>query len=216
MKTNQLMKRDFQGQEVTQRTDNSYLSATDLLSCYNENSETKKRLFDFMNNQGTKEFAEALCLQLNLNDENSRYLESSLLISTRGKSGATFMHPYLFIKFAMWLSPDFEVKVIGWVFDNLIKIRNQAGDHYLQMCQVIHDVYTEAMGRKPDPLVFIKEANFLKSLAFGSREKERNEATEQELKLLTALQKANAVYIKAKVPKKIRMEKLRDFAIVYS
>lgn len=40
------------------------------------------------------------------------------------------MHPYLFVKFAMWLSPTFEVKIIQWVYDNLIEFRLLAGDHY--------------------------------------------------------------------------------------
>jgi hypothetical protein len=40
------------------------------------------------------------------------------------------MHPYLFVKFAMWLNPRFEVKVIKFVYDEMIKYRNEAGDAY--------------------------------------------------------------------------------------
>lgn len=36
------------------------------------------------------------------------------------------MHPLLFIDFAMWLNPAFKVKVLKFVYDELIKFRNLA------------------------------------------------------------------------------------------
>ena len=137
-------------------------------------------------------------------------------MTKRGRDANTYMHPYLFIKFAMWLSADFEVKVIKWVYDNLIKVRNDAGDHYLEMCDAINNRYLEwSKGKKPDPLVFIKEANYLKQLAFGYKDKGRNEATEDELKLLNALQKANIKLISQGINKDERWLTLRNFAKLY-
>ena len=43
------------------------------------------------------------------------------------------MHPILFIKFAMWLNPRFEVQVIKFVYDQMIKYRNDAGDAYREL-----------------------------------------------------------------------------------
>ena len=43
------------------------------------------------------------------------------------------MHPFLFVKFAMWLNPRFEVKVIKFVYDQMIKYRNEAGDAYKEL-----------------------------------------------------------------------------------
>lgn len=40
------------------------------------------------------------------------------------------MHPILFVKFAMWLNPRFEVQVIKFVYDQMLKYRNDAGDAY--------------------------------------------------------------------------------------
>ena len=55
-----------------------------------------------------------------MNTENLAYLKS------RGKSGGTWIHPVLFVKFAMWLNPRFEVQVIKFVYDEMIKYRNKA------------------------------------------------------------------------------------------
>lgn len=217
MKTNQLMKRDFDGNIVEQRTDNSFLNATDLLKIYNENAKTQKRFAEFWDNKSTDEFVEALIRQEeNLKVGNCTPLKNDFVLITKGKYGSTYMHPYLFIKFAMWLSADFEVKVIKWVYDNLIKVRNEAGDHYLEMCEAINKRYLDwSKGKKPDPLIFIKEANYLKQLAFGYREKDRNEATEAELKLLNALQKANIKLINEGINKDERWITLRNFAKLY-
>ena len=213
MKINQLMQRDFDGNQVTQRTDNSYLNATDLLRIYNENAKTPKRFLEFWNNKNTEEFLEALIREENLKGENSNPLKNDFYIVTKGKYGSTYMHPYLFVKFAMWLSSDFEVKVIKWIYDNLIKVRNDAGDHYIEMTETIKDRYMEwSNGKKPDPLIFIKEANYLKQLAFGYLNKSRNEASEQELDLLNKLQLANIKLIKKGISKEERYERLREFA----
>lgn len=211
------MIRNFDGNEVTQRTDNSFLNATDLLKIYNETANTPKRFADFWNNKATDDFLDALIHEENLNVYNSTPLKTELFIVTRGKYGSTYMHPYLFVKFAMWLSATFEVKVIKWVYDNLIKVRNDAGDHYLEMTESIKDRYLEwSNGKKPDPLIFIKEANFIKQLAFGYTNKTRNEASEQELKLLNALQLANIKLIKNGLGKNERYKQLKDFANIYS
>lgn len=217
MKTNQLMQRDFDGNTITQRTDNSFLNATDLLRVYNETSNYPKRIVDFLSNQNTGEFIDALIREESEKVVNLPLLKTDLYKTTKGRKGTTYMHPYLFVKFAMWLSPNFEVKVIKWVYDNLIKVRHEAGDHYLEMVQIIKDRYTQWSGsKKIDPLIFIREANYLKELAFGYKNKSRNEATEAELKLLSALQKANIKLINQKVGKDQRYIKLRDFAILYS
>ena len=47
------------------------------------------------------------------------------------------MHPFLFTKFAMWINPRFEVKVIRFVYDEMIQYRNLAGDAYPAMCRAV-------------------------------------------------------------------------------
>ncbi len=71
-----------------------------------------KNVGHFMENDSTKNFIRAC-----LNNRNSDYLginSESDLVNPRQKSG-TWMHRILALKFAAWLSPDFEV----WVYSTI-------------------------------------------------------------------------------------------------
>lgn len=136
MKTNNVMVRPMGDFIVQQRTKDGMFNATNLLNQWNIfvslNTQNpgyikKKELKEFFDNKGTKEFIEALVDEENLHGEKSTYVKSKAR-SDRG--GGTWMHPYLFVKFAMWLNPRFEVKVIKFVYDEMIKYRNEAGDAY--------------------------------------------------------------------------------------
>ena len=133
MKTNQLMKRKMGEFNVTQRTKDGFFCATELLRQWNEYANLnrgnsphlkQKDLKEFFYNKNTKEFIDALLEEEKLSTKNLAYLK------LRGKSGGTWMHPVLFVKFAMWLNPRFEVQVIKFVYDEMIKYRNEAGDAY--------------------------------------------------------------------------------------
>lgn len=211
------MKREFADTFIEQRSDDKFINATSILRYYNDHHKKQKVLAEFFSNKGTGDFMEALLKEVNSNIGDSLQLTSDLYKTKRGASGGTYMHPYLFVKFAMWLSPEFEVKCMKWIYDNLIELRHEVGDHYKPMCKAIESRFMEwSNGKQPDPLVYIREANFLKLLAFGYIEKPRNEATEQELRLLNALQLANIKLILSGVGKDERHKRLRDFAVIYS
>ena len=53
------------------------------------------------------------------------------------------MHPILFIKFAMWLNPRFEVQVIKFVYDQMIKFRNDAGDAYRELSSSVGSIVSK-------------------------------------------------------------------------
>ena len=113
---------------VEQRTKDGMFNATALLKQWNESAGEKKELKKFFENQNTKKFISALIEEENLNGEKSAYLTS------RGKyNGGTWMHPILFVKFAMWLNPRFEVKVIKFIYDQMIAYRNGVGDAYREL-----------------------------------------------------------------------------------
>ena len=215
MKTNQIMKRKFDSSEVSQRTKDGFFNATELLKTYNQASGKQKVLAEFWSNRNTSEFIEALENELiTHNIGNSLYLKTHE--TTRGKGGATWMHPYLFVKFAMWLSPELEVKIIKWVYDNLIEYRNQAGDFYKEMCEAIAEKYQEFYESKPDPLIFVKEAQVLNSLVFGNpNPNQRNEATSEQLNLMNKLQLANIKMIKQGISKIERHRNLKLFSELY-
>jgi hypothetical protein len=210
LKTNQIMLRNFDNIKISQRTSDKFFNGTEILNYYNNLNGSKKRFKDFWENQNTKEFIEALKTEI-YNGPNSAHYD--LYTTTRGKGGSTWMHPYLFVKFCFWLSPQFEVKVIKWVYDNLIDFRHEAGDYYKEMCKAISETYIDWYGKNPDPLIFVKEAHFLNFLVFGnSNGKQRNEANEQQLMLMNRLQKLNIAMIYDKTPKDLRYKKLGDFA----
>ena len=136
MKTNQLMKRKMGEFNVTQRTKDGFFCATELLRQWNEYANLnrgnspylkQKDLKEFFSNKNTKEFIDALLEEEKLSTKNLAYLKS------RGKSGGTWMHPVLFVKFAMWLNPRFEVQVIKFVYDEMIKYRNEAGESFVSI-----------------------------------------------------------------------------------
>ena len=148
MKSNVIMTRPLGKFEVYQRTRDGMFNATSLLAQWNKAKNSNKRIQDFFENQNTKDFIEALMEEENLKVPNLAYLK------TRGKyNGGTWMHPYLFVKFAMWLNPRFEVKVVKFVYDQLIEYRHHAGDNYNVLARSIAalpDVDYSQVARHPE------------------------------------------------------------------
>lgn len=133
MKTNQNMVRQLGEFEVIQRTKDGMFNATYLLNQWNESQNSKdgnsrlKEMGDFTRIKATKEFIEAI------KDEDDKD-GNSVLLQSRGRYGGTWMHPYLFIDFAMWLNPRFKLQVIKFVHDQLVEHRHDAGDYYRELC----------------------------------------------------------------------------------
>jgi hypothetical protein len=132
--------------QVQQRTKDGMFNATALMKQWNnyvenlhgENSAyVKKEIKKFFENDNTKEFIEALIEEEKLDTQNSAYVKSR---AREDRGGGTWMHPILFVKFAMWLNPRFEVKVIKFVYDEMIKYRNEAGDAYKELSAAIYTI----------------------------------------------------------------------------
>ena len=113
--------------DVHQRTKDGMFNATTLLKQWNLNNpnEIKEKVSVFFRNDNTKDFIKVL--EEDLHGHNFTHVTSK---ASRGMNAGTWMHPYLFIKFAMWLNPKFELSVIKFVYDELIKNRHDAGDNY--------------------------------------------------------------------------------------
>lgn len=202
MKTNQIMIRE---NGFIQRTSDGYFNATELIKTWNNRNKPEKQLPNFMKNNSTIEFIEQL---------KKEGIEKPI-ITTRGRSenAGTWVHPKVFIDLAMWVSVEFKSKVIDYVLDGLIKSRNDAGDYYNEMTSAILDTYVDIYGCKPSPMIYINEANLVKSLVEC---KDRNNMNEAELRQLTYLQKANTMLIKKKIGKQSRIKRLQEMAeIIY-
>lgn len=99
MKTNQEMIRLMGEFKVVQRTKDGFFNATELLKQWNVSNNSKKELKHYFENQSANELINTIVERENLNSRKSAYL------SSRGKNGGTWMHPILFIDFAMWINP---------------------------------------------------------------------------------------------------------------
>ena len=156
---------------VEQRTKDYMFNATALLKQWNATSGEKKETTKFFENDNTKEFVAALMEEEHLNTQNSAYLKS------RGKNGGTWMHPILFVKFAMWLNPRFEVQVIKFVYDQMIAYRNEAGDAYKELSQAVSKLVTPGLMR----MAMQNIAKGLNYIIFGTHKQElRNEHGEEK------------------------------------
>ena len=126
MQTNVIMKREFMDSQISQRSDNGFFSATDLerignlfrlsngLPIFNKN--------EWLRNDTTKEFIQTLEKEFDV-----------IKINSKGKNQHTWIHPYLFIDMALAINPELKLKVYAWIYDSLIKYRNDSGDSYKKM-----------------------------------------------------------------------------------
>lgn len=92
------------------------------------------------------------------------------------------MHPILFIKFAMYLSPRFEYHVLKFVADEMIRYRNDAGDAYKELSSAImkivpKDFMPKAMQKVGEALNWVVFNNHEKML----RNKHGDEMKQREL-----------------------------------
>lgn len=130
MKTNVTLTRKMGEFDVLQRTSDGMFNATELLKQWNKSSGQQKKLDHYFENKATQEFITALMIEEKIDTRNSVYVKSR---ASRGSNSGTWMSPLLFIDFSMWLNPTFKVKVLKFVYDQLIKYRNDAGDAYIEM-----------------------------------------------------------------------------------
>lgn len=187
MKTNQVMIRQMGDFQVEQRTKDGFFNATALLKQWNHSSGMQKQMIHYTDIEPTKEFLKALLEEQNLKERQD------VLIQSKGKNGGTWMHPLLFLDFAMWLNPRFKVKVLKFVQDEMIKFRNLAGDAYPEMCKAVHSIIPESLFREK----IVALAKSLNILVYGKHENQmRNKVGDaSKIKELYELQHQIAQWI---------------------
>jgi len=159
--------------KVEQRTVDGFFNATALLKQWNVHNGAKKDLKHYFENQSANELINTIVERENLNSRKSAYL------SSRGKNGGTWMHPILFIDFAMWINPSFKYDVIKFVYDEMIKFRNLAGDAYPSMCRAVRSIMPEPIFREK-----VKDlARSLNIIVYGRHESEMRNKIGDESKI---------------------------------
>ena len=172
--------------EVLQRTSDGFFDGNALLSQWKREHHTcKDSVSDFLEQKKVQAFIAEMEGELGDFAQPHKWVlaetqEFKSIKYIKGKNtskGRTkdqvWMHPYLFIKFAMWINPKFELQVIKFVYDELIKYRHLAGDNY--------NVLTAAISKLPD-CDYKATAKAIQWIVFNRTGKElRQQATQKEL-----------------------------------
>lgn len=193
MKTNQVLTRSMGEFSVLQRTSDRMFNATELLKQWNASSGQKKVIAHYFENDATVEFIETIVSKEFSDIRKSDVVNSQTIrnvyVKRRGGiggGGSTWMHPLLFIDFAMWINPSFKYDVLKFVYDQLIEYRHQAGNSYRRMCERIAQVSKK--GDIPKNISSIAKA--VNIVVYGIHEKQmRNkQAEESSMRELVKLQ----------------------------
>lgn len=169
--------------KVTQRTKDGFFNATALLKQWNLhihnfgydgiNELKKKDLPDYFLNRSAQELVKTIIIREHLSGVDEVYKKSR---ANKGENAGTWMHPILFIDFAMWLNPSFRYDVIKFVYDQMIRYRNEAGDAYRQLSSAVQKIVPKAQMKT----AMRKVAEALNWLVFNNHEvMERNKHGEE-------------------------------------
>ena len=205
MKQNVIMARSMGNYKVEQRTKDGMFNATSLLKQWNE-SNKRKDMNEFFGNNSTKDFIAELSFQVSNDNQNTFSgipdkvdnqeveettlvaSEKKVIVTTKKKSTGgrpieeVWMHPYLFIDFAMWLNPKFKVQVIKFVYDELIKLRCEAGNNYRSLtasASIFSDVDYKLIAKGLNWIVFNKHYDGIRQTATNEQLLELNKLQNQ-------------------------------------
>lgn len=95
----------FNGKKIRIDPSDNYVNLTDMAR------SSKKKVNDFLRLENTTDFIQELSVVAGYPVANLLYVGN--------KSTNTWAHPQIAIKFAGWLSPDFEVLMTSWIFELL-------------------------------------------------------------------------------------------------
>ena len=176
MKSTVLIQRELLGGSVCQNNQTEMFSATDLVRVGNmwrmANGLQGFDMSAWFQTKGTKEFIAEL---------ESRFGVGEVKKAARGRGKHTWVHPLLFIDMALAINPKLKVEVYEWLFDQLIKYRNESGDSYKMMCGCL---YAHA-GNKYNFNNYVQDVASKIKLACGVSD--WNCASEEQLRLRSKL-----------------------------
>lgn len=131
VETEVIMQRELLGAKIAQKSKSEYFSATDLVKVANKirrlNDQPEFNFSAWLGTKQTKEFLEEL---------EKKY--GRVIVKGGGKGKHTWVHPLLFIDLALAVSPRLKIEVYEWLFDHLIRHRNNSGDSYKRMCGALY------------------------------------------------------------------------------
>jgi hypothetical protein len=158
------------GHEIEQKSKSAMFNATGMVKIANlkrrELGQSPFNLSQFLQTKPTLEFIEEL-----------QKTNDKVIIKGRGSKSKTWVHPLLFIDIALAINPKFKVEVYQWLYDHLLRYRNDSGDSYRKMAGALYQKYSS----KQKFYKFIAEV--AKYIQKSCQVKDWNKATEKELYL---------------------------------
>ena len=182
MVTEVIMQRELFGNQISQKSKSEFFSATDLQKAGNEfrrkNGLSDFNLSQFLKSKSTIEFINELETKFN----------TKVVLSSRGRLASTWVHPLLFVDIALSISPKLKIEVYEWIFDTLLKNRNNSGDSYKEMSSALWQRHTN---HREFPTFMINVAEYIKN-QIGVND--WNEATKEQLEIRDKIHIAIKLY----------------------
>lgn len=181
--TKKVFSHDYQGQAIS--IDQEGWVNASIASC-----SFGKEPSEWLNLELTQEYISGLARRAGLAFD-------SLVALRRGneRTRSTWLHPKLAIKFARWLSVDFEI----WLENELEALvssgalaraaaRRQASVGYRGVCEAL-DITNQAKGKQTKPYHYMNEARLLNEVLTGAfKGRNRDQLTLSELELVTLME----------------------------
>lgn len=179
---------DYQGQSITFNAD-GWINATIAAARFD------KAPNDWLRLSSTEEYIEKLASRMN--ESNTGKSRITLVTTRRGNTAnsGTWLHPKLAVKFARWLSVDFEIwcdeQIDALVLGdqaNWQQARQQSAVGYRGLCDALAIAYEEN-GKTPQRHHFINEAKLINQVITGQfAGRNRDQLTAHELLLVTLIE----------------------------
>lgn len=170
MKTEVFLERKLLGGTIRQSNITEFLSVNDLLLIGNKyRIANDMKIFNYdswYNSSSTQEFLTELKAQF-----------GEVIKSKRGKTGERWAHPFVIIDIALNIDPKLKVEMYKWLYDELLKYRNDSGDYYKKMCGAL---FENCSNKSTFHRGISKTADMIKNACQVS---DWQKATEEQLKL---------------------------------
>lgn len=183
MKTSVIMEREVMGMVVRQNHKNKLFNANDLHKLANEHRKVEglkpKQLSQYFVLDSTEDLVKEICLDEVLKLEDVKK-------SARGKHGGTWVHPIVFVDMAMWYSPKLKVRILNWVLDGLMDLRDESGESFKRMNKTLSRHFPNEFD---SPAGFIKVSKAIADACNVSGDKKWERASKEQLKLRDDIQR---------------------------
>lgn len=172
---------------VFQRTSDGYFNGNELIRQWNLSYGKKKTVKEYLSLKDTKSFSETIqCRESPTRESSDAENQMVIFYEKKGRNTSkgrtkdeTWMHPLLFIDFAMWINPEFKYDVLKFVSDQMLHYRNEAGEAYKAMSTSVSKIVKDNMkGLMPNiakalnHIVFGEHHSMIRN-EYGSEDKQR-------------------------------------------